>query len=332
MLNVTLYTREGCPLCKKAEEDLRSLQDKVPHRLILIDIEEENLKDYIEKIPVVEVGPYQVTSPFDLKTLEMTLAAARDRQRQLEKINQEEYQRRIERSKKISFGDRLFSWLSRRYMTVFNGFVAIYLGLAMIAPVLFVGGNIRSANLIYFVYGKMCHQLSYRSWFLYGDQAVYPREIAGLDQLKTYEEATGLDPFDIESAYKFIGNEVVGYKMALCQRDIAIYSGILLFGLIFSITGRRIPSLPIWAWLVLGILPVGLDGLSQVISQLPWDLVPMRESTPFLRTLTGGLFGFTTAWFGYPIVEEAMADTRKLVTVKIKASELDSIENDRLQA
>jgi uncharacterized membrane protein/glutaredoxin len=321
MLTVTLYTREGCQLCQRAEEDLGLLQDKIPHKLVLIDIEKENINEYIEKIPVVEVGPYQIKAPFDLKTLEMTLAAARDRIIQLEKINQEAYQKRIERGRKISFGDRFFNWLSRRYMIVFNGFVAIYLGLAVLAPVLFAGGNINSAKLIYMVYGKMCHQLSYRSWFLFGEQAAYPREIAGLDQLISYEEATGFDPFDIESAFKFIGNEVMGYKMALCQRDIAIYGGILLFGLIFSLTGRRIPSLPIWAWFALGILPVALDGLSQVISQLPWGLVPMRESTPFLRTLSGGLFGFTTAWFGYPIVEESMADTRKLITVKIKASE-----------
>ena len=326
MLTVTLYTREGCKLCQKAEEDLKSLQDKIPHRLILIDVEKEGIKEYIEMIPVVEVGPYQVKTPFDIKTLEMTLAAARDRLNQLEKINQDEYQKKMDRGRKISFGDRIFNWLSRHYMIVFNGFVAIYLGLAMLAPVLYVGGKFNSAKLIYFVYGKMCHQLSYRSWFLYGEQVAYPREIAELDHLMTYEEATGFDPFDIESAFKFIGNEVMGYKMALCQRDIAIYGGILFFGLIFSLTGKRIPSLPIWAWFLLGILPVGLDGLSQIISQLPWGLIPMRESTPFLRTLTGGLFGFTTAWFGYPIVEEAMADTRKLITVKIKASEADSVE------
>jgi uncharacterized membrane protein len=148
-----------------------------------------------------------------------------------------------------------------------------------------------------------------------------------LDHPLTYEEVTGFDPFDLEQALKFIGNELMGYKIALCQRDIAIYGSILIFGLLFTLTGRRIPSLPIWAWFALGIVPIGLDGLSQVISQLPWDLVPMRESTPFLRTLTGGLFGFTTAWFGYPIIEEAMADTRKIVTVKIRASEAEYTES-----
>jgi hypothetical protein len=32
--------------------------------------------------------------------------------------------------------------------------------------------------------------------------------------------------------------------------------------------------------------------------------------------LTGFLFGFLTAWFGYPMVEETMVDTRKLVEAK----------------
>jgi hypothetical protein len=45
--------------------------------------------------------------------------------------------------------------------------------------------------------------------------------------------------------------------------------------------------------------------------------LPYRESTPFLRTLTGGLFGLTTAWFGYPYVEETMRDARELLTTKI---------------
>ena len=79
--------------------------------------------------------------------------------------------------------------------------------------------------------------------------------------------------------------------------------------------------MPIYAWFILGILPIGLDGLSQVISQLPWQIIPIRESTPLLRTITGGLFGFSTAWFAYPIVEDAMAETRKLLTIKMQAAE-----------
>jgi uncharacterized membrane protein len=304
----------------EAEENLASLQEEYPHRLIKIDIEEKNLPEYIEKIPVIEVGPYRIQAPLDVKAIRMTLGAAQDRVNQLEKINLESHQRRIERGRKISFGDRLFRWLSHRYMIVFNLFLSFYVGLAMLAPVLQANQIYVPSKIIYVVYGRLCHQLSFRSWFLFGEQAAYPREIAQLDHLTTYEEATGNDPFDLETAYKFIGNDVMGYKVALCQRDIAIYGGILIFGLIFSLTGRKIPSLSIWAWFILGILPIGLDGVSQIVSQLPINVLPLRESTPLLRTITGGLFGFSTAWFGYPIVEEAMADTRKVMAVKFTAA------------
>jgi uncharacterized membrane protein len=154
----------------------------------------------------------------------------------------------------------------------------------------------------------------------------YPREIAHIEGLKTYEELTGNNPFDVRAAHKFIGNEELGFKIALCQRDIAIYGGILLFGLVFSLTGKKIPSLSLWGWIILGILPIGLDGISQIVSQLPLGILPVRESTPLLRTITGGLFGVTTAWFGYPIVEETMAETRKLMTVKFAASQVPASE------
>jgi peptidoglycan/LPS O-acetylase OafA/YrhL len=47
------------------------------------------------------------------------------------------------------------------------------------------------------------------------------------------------------------------------------------------------------------------------------NFIPYRESTPFWRLLTGFLFGYTTAWFGYPLVEETMAETRKIMSKKL---------------
>ena len=102
-----------------------------------------------------------------------------------------------------------------------------------------------------------------------------------------------------------------------------------IFGVLFALTGRKWKSLPLWAWLIFGILPIGLDGVSQLLSQwtafLGW--IPYRESTPFLRTLTGFLFGFTTAWFGYPLIEEAMADTRRIMKTKKSLVESKESEN-----
>ena len=315
--------REDCRLCEQAAADLESLQGKYPHKLVQVDVEKEGLSEYLEKIPIIETGPYQIKAPFDKKKIGVTLGAAQDRQKQLQKVDSKDHQKRLKRGRSVNFWDRFFYWLSQRYMVVFNLFAFIYLGLAFLAPVLLANGNTRPANLIYNVYGRFCHQLAFRSWFIFGEQAAYPKENANIEGLATYEEVTGLAPSDVEAAFTFRGNQILGYKVALCQRDVAIYGSILVFGLLFSLTKRKIPTLPITAWVILGLVPIGLDGMSQIISQLPWDILPVRESTPLLRTITGTLFGFSTAWFSYPVIEDAMADTRKVLSVKIKASQLD---------
>jgi uncharacterized membrane protein len=122
-------------------------------------------------------------------------------------------------------------------------------------------------------------------------------------------------------AREFEGNEVSGFKVAFCERDVAIWGSILLFGLIFAISKRKIKGIHWLVWIFIGLGPIGLDGFSQLISQLNLPLLsgllPYRESTPYLRTLTGFLFGFMTAWYGYPTIEDAMADTRRILTKKI---------------
>jgi uncharacterized membrane protein len=175
--------------------------------------------------------------------------------------------------------------------------------------------------LIYRSYGLVCHQLAYRSFFLFGEQGVYPRAAAGVPEILTYSQATGLGESntseDLYAARDFVGNRQVGYKVALCERDVWIYGSILIFGLLYSLTGRRIPPLPWYLWILIGILPIALDGVSQLLSQPPFNFFPFRESTPLLRSLTGFLFGFTTAWFGYPMVEEGMRDTRQVMAKKL---------------
>jgi uncharacterized membrane protein len=106
-----------------------------------------------------------------------------------------------------------------------------------------------------------------------------------------------------------------------------MYVGIFLFGVLFALTKRKIKSLPWYLWVLIGLVPIGLDGVSQLpgLAQaiLP-DWILIRESTPMLRTITGLLFGITTAWYIYPIIEEAMSDTRRLLlrkTAILKQSE-----------
>ena len=46
------------------------------------------------------------------------------------------------------------------------------------------------------------------------------------------------------------------------------------------------------------------------------SVLPYRESTPLLRVITGALFGFATAWFSYPYIEESMTESRQFFIKK----------------
>jgi uncharacterized membrane protein len=331
MFTVTLYTRKECHLCDQARSDLEALQAKYPHRLVEIDIDTDPAlqKAYLVEIPVIEVGPYILKSPFDKQKLMMTLGAANDRRSQLDKLGREDHHERVRRGQQISSGDRAMHWMSRHYLAVVNLFMLLYFGLPLLAPVLMKAGAQVPANVIYALYKPLCHQFGFRSFFLFGEQAYYPLQEAGINGVITFEQATGFsdvhNPAGLSrlQARQFTGNETLGYKMALCERDMAIYGAILLFGIVYSLTRRRIKPLHWMLWILIGMAPIGLDGFSQLFSQMEWSwlasILPYRESTPFLRVLTGGLFGFSTAWFAYPYMEESMSETRQFLIKKFAA-------------
>ncbi|MCW5875804.1 MAG: DUF2085 domain-containing protein [Anaerolineales bacterium] len=314
MITVTLYTKDNCSLCETAKEDLQALQAQIPHNLALVDIDEDpELKAaYGDRVPVVQAGPYTLEAPFDRRRLQATLSAAHNRQEQL--ADDPKFQQRKARGSQLTNSDRVSNWLSRSYLTILNLLLFLYVGLPFLAPTLMNAGYPQLARPIYGIYGALCHQLAYRSWFLYGEQPFYPRAMAGVEGYQTFEQATGIDensPGSLLEARRFIGNEQMGYKVAYCERDIAIYGSMLLFGLVYAASGRRLRPLPFWAWILIGIAPIALDGFSQLFSQIPgFSLWEHRESTPLLRTITGVLFGLSTAWFGFPILEDSMAETR----------------------
>lgn len=333
MLNVTLYTRKDCKLCDEVKADLNELQAQYPHRLIEVDIDSDSALriKYGQIIPVVEVGPFTLKAPISRQKLQMTLGAASDRVNQLEKLDDPLYKYQTQKGKTVTTGDRVSFWIAKRYLLVLNLFMFIYVGLPFLAPTLMKLGAELPAQAIYRIYKPLCHQFGFRSFFLYGEQPFYPLAEARVTGYKTFEEVTGIvnlsDPYSFTrfEARNYLGDETVGYKIALCERDIAIYLALLGFGIVFGFTGRRFKSLHWMLWLVIGMGPIGLDGFSQLFSQFNWEwlnaLLPYRESTPFLRTFTGMLFGLTTAWFAYPSIEESMSETRQYYIKKFAANQ-----------
>ncbi len=328
MLNITFYTRKNSESCDEVKAWLVEMQTQYPHRLIELDVESDVvlLENYGGIVPVVEVGPYILKAPITRQKLQMTLGAALDRMNQLEKLDDPIYKFHKKKGQKVSTGDRISFWIAKRYLLVLNLFMLFYVGLPFLAPTLMKFGAEIPARAIYRIYSPLCHQFGFRSFFLYGEQAFYPLAEAKLSGIKTFEQATGIpnlnDPYSYTrfDARNYTGSETVGFKVALCERDVAIYLAILIFGIVFGLTGRRIKSLHWMLWLLIGIAPIGLDGFSQLFSQFNWpwlaSIIPYRESTPYLRVLTGALFGLATAWFAYPNIEESMNETRQFYIKK----------------
>ena len=253
----------------------------------------------------------------------MTLGAAVDRRSQLERINDKAFQMNISGSNSITSSDRFSYWLSKHYLAIFNFFLLLYVGVPFLAPVFKKVGWNGPAEVVYKIYSPLCHQWAFRSFFLFGEQPYYPHAAANVPGVLTFEQVSGIsdinDPSRLQ-ARQFEGTPLLGYKVAFCERDVAIWGAMALFGLLYAVTGRRLPKLHWIVWFLVGVVPIGLDGFSQLFSQIPITIIqtylPYRESTPFLRTLTGFLFGFSTAWLMFPLIEETMADTRRMLSKK----------------
>lgn len=321
MIQVTLFISKSDSRLEMITSRLNQVQAEHPHTLHIIDIEREAVltDEFAEKAPVLDIGVYRLVGTFELKEIRFAFQKAESRLQEAQAKGNDVLAQRITEPLQMTKSDRVSHWFSNHYMMLVNGFMFLYVFLALLAPGLMKIGWETPAKVIYRVYSPLCHQLAYRSFFLFGEQAYYPRELANIEGVITYGEATGFHEHDVNTARAFMGNEHLGFKTALCQRDLAIYGLIFVFGLIFSSSGRKIKPLPWYVWLLLGIGPIGLDGFSQLLSQTGLALfswIPLRESTPLFRVVTGGLFGLTSAWFGFPFLEESVKENRRDMELK----------------
>ncbi len=320
MITVLVYIKEEDERSLRVIERINKIKKDLEFNFKIIILEESSdlFKKYGKNSPVVKVGPYTLEGDTDIDHLRITISAAIDRDRQLTDVGDVKYKKRLNSGRNFTKFDRVSLWLSKSYIWLIALFLALYVGLPFMAPVFLKAGLNLPAKAIYLVYKPLCHQLAFRSWFIYGEQTFYPRALAGIDGVLTYEDITGQTQINIREAQKFVGNDIVGYKVAFCERDIAIYGSMFLFTLVFILSGRRIKSLPWYIWIAIGLIPIGIDGVSQLpglATSLP-SWLPVRESTPMLRTITGTLFGITTAWYLFPLIEESMRETAMILTEK----------------
>jgi len=233
-------------------------------------------------------------------------------------------------------------WMTKHWLPVVLIPLAVFVSLPLAAPALMELGYTRTANAIYWLYKPFCHQFGFRSFYLFGEQSVYPRANTGTE-LVTYEEIvtrTAMDSFDhIENLYAssadtmtdlqswanlqwaaraHVGNDVMGWKVTVCERDIAIYWALFLGGVLYGIFRRRIRPVPLWLWFFLGLGPIGIDGFSQLLSYPPFEFWEVRETLPLFRVLTGATFGFMNAWLGFPYLQMSFDETRQELENKFR--------------
>jgi uncharacterized membrane protein len=195
-------------------------------------------------------------------------------------------------SSAISRGaNSIVMWVARHWLAIFNTAWALYVFVPFMAPMFMQAGMPAAAQVIYSIYSVLCHQLPTHSYFLFG-----PHLAPQAPELIAVGMSSGSNIFQVRS---FIGSPEVGWKVALCQRDVAIYASVFATGLLYGLVRHRLRPLPFKIYLLF-LIPIAVDGLTQ--------LVGWRESNWWLRSLTGALFGFASVWLAYPYVEEAMQD------------------------
>jgi uncharacterized membrane protein len=86
-----------------------------------------------------------------------------------------------------------------------------------------------------------------------------------------------------------------GYKLGLEHREIALYGGWLIAGLVFAMARTRVRPLPFLIFLLASI-PIALDVGSQMVG--------LRESTWAWRVSTGLVFALASGWWMFPRFEE----------------------------
>jgi len=196
--------------------------------------------------------------------------------------------------------DKLIYAIAKHWLLIANLTFIAYVGLPLLAPALMAHGQERWGRLIYTVYTPFCHQLPERSYFLYGPRFSY-----------SLPELLALLGGNVPA--RFVGNPEIGYKVALCQRDVAMYAAAALAGMAFGLVRKGLR--PLWGrsfvrWAILFALPLAVDGGGQLFG--------FWESTWITRTITGVIAGTGAVWLIYPHIEAGMQDVRRTAVQQLR--------------
>lgn len=160
----------------------------------------------------------------------------------------------------------------------------------LLPPILMQQGFDKVANFLYQMLALLCHQRADRSFYLFGEALLYPKE-------KVWNLVSFDNIFSLKSANRFTCSDSLGCKFGVCARCTGTYLGLLLGLIVAEFTMQlRIPKIiPL-----LMLLPMVLDGGIQTIAYIIAPEQGFYESTNPRRFVTGLLFGLGA---GYLLAE-----------------------------
>jgi uncharacterized membrane protein len=92
------------------------------------------------------------------------------------------------------------------------------------------------------------------------------------------------------------------FQVGICERDLALYGGMGLAGMVYGVLRQRVRPLPVRVWIVL-VAPLVLDGLTQLLG--------LRTSNWELRTLSGLLAAGGSVWLVYPHLHRGFSEVEE---------------------
>jgi uncharacterized membrane protein len=179
---------------------------------------------------------------------------------------------KVRPAKKLPFA----VWLGNHWFGTFLLIYGLWVFVPFLAPVFMNIGWSGAGKVVYFIYSFFCHQLPERSFFWFGQKAMY-----SLNEIQAAWQNTD-NPMILR---QFIGNETMGWKIAWSDRMISFYTSAWLFSVMWYPFRRKIKPIP-WAGFILLLLPIALDGSSHVISDLAGIGLGFRDTNAWLAVLT----------------------------------------------
>jgi uncharacterized membrane protein len=172
------------------------------------------------------------------------------------------------------------NWLADHWLQIFIIVYGAWIFIPFLAPVFMKIGWTGVGKTIYFIYSFFCHQLPERSFFLFGQKPMY-----SLSEIQAAWQHT-VNPMILR---QFIGNEIMGWKIAWSDRMISFYTSVWLFAVLWFPLRHKVKPLSGWT-LALCLLPIAMDGGTHAISDFAGIGQGFRDTNEWLILLTNNIF------------------------------------------